>query len=201
MSFSGWQAWQESIKTEQLLQTNEELRQTAEASLRRSFNFGGAYVGAILAPILSEPERAQAIEQYEQAQALVQREQAPQELEQSKLIYLQIRTDKQRNAALKIQEILKINHFIVPGIETLTIGPAATEVRYFRENEAEQAQKIADLLRQQKIPGVSVKYIAGFENSQCPNGPFRNLVCSRCVSIIITGFCSTRASVITWMTS
>lgn len=93
-------------------------------------------------------------------------QQTPQDLAQSNRIYLQIRSDSQRDAARKIQEILKENHFIVPGIEKLASGPTTTEVRYFRNNEAEQAQKIADLLLQQKIAGVTAKYIAGFENSK-----------------------------------
>jgi len=86
---------------------------------------------------------------------------------------LQIRDDKQRHAAGKIQDILAANNYLVPGIETLANGPSATEVRYFRNNEADQAQKIADLLLKEKIPGVSTKYIAGFENSKSiPNGQF-----------------------------
>ncbi|MDD5322616.1 MAG: hypothetical protein PHD43_18780 [Methylococcales bacterium] len=93
-------------------------------------------------------------------------QQTPQDLAQSNRIYLQIRNNGQRDAARKIQELLRNNHFIVPGIETLPSGPSATEVRYFRNNEAEQSQKIADLLLQQKIPGVTAKYIAGFENSK-----------------------------------
>jgi len=88
-------------------------------------------------------------------------------------IFLQIRDDKQRHAAGKIQDILAANNYLVPGIETLANGPSATEVRYFRNNEADQAQKIADLLLKEKIPGVSTKYIAGFENSKSiPNGQF-----------------------------
>jgi hypothetical protein len=93
-------------------------------------------------------------------------QQTPQDLAQSNRIYLQIRSDSQRDAARKIQEILMENHFIVPSIEKLASGPTTTEVRYFRNNEAEQAQKIADLLLQQKIVGVTAKYIAGFENSK-----------------------------------
>lgn len=88
-------------------------------------------------------------------------------------IFLQIRDDRQRHAAGKIQDILAANNYLVPGIETLANGPSATEVRYFRNNEADQAQKIADLLLKEKIPGVSTKYIAGFENSKSiPNGQF-----------------------------
>jgi len=88
-------------------------------------------------------------------------------------IFLQIRDGRQRHAAGKIQEMLAANNYLVPGIEALANGPSATEVRYFRNNEADQAQKIADLLLKEKIPGVSTKYIAGFENSKSiPTGQF-----------------------------
>ncbi|MDO9240585.1 MAG: LytR C-terminal domain-containing protein, partial [Methylicorpusculum sp.] len=81
-------------------------------------------------------------------------------------VYVQIRNDSQRQAASQIQKLLMDRSYKVPGIETLATGPSTTEVRYFRSNEAEQAQAIADLLLQQKIPNVTTKYIAGFENSK-----------------------------------
>lgn len=84
---------------------------------------------------------------------------------QSKRIYIQILDGKQLDAAKNIQEILKNNHFAVPEIEILAKGPEATEVRYFRKNELAKTQEIADLLTEQNIPDVSVRYIAGFENS------------------------------------
>ena len=100
-------------------------------------------------------------------------QQTPLNVAQTNRINLQIRDHSQLVAAKAIQEMLRNNYFIVPLIETLPNGPSATEVRYFRNNEAEQAQKIADLLLQQKIPGVTTKYIAGFENSKSiPKGQF-----------------------------
>lgn len=100
-------------------------------------------------------------------------QQIPEDAEPINYIYIQIRNRNQRDAARKIQEMLTNNHFLVPTIETIPNGPSATEVRYFRNNEAEQAQKIAELLLQEKIPGVTTKYIAGFENSKSiPQGQF-----------------------------
>lgn len=95
------------------------------------------------------------------------------EAEQSKRIFIQIRDVSQSEAAKKIQEVLKKNQFIVPDIQILPSGPKATEVRYFRNNQAEQARKIADLLLTQKISNVTTKYIAGFEKSKSiPTGQF-----------------------------
>ena len=138
VSISGWLKWQEINKTEQLVNEKVQLVQSNQRLIQTT-------------------------------EAIVSRstaQQTPQDLAQTNRIYLQIRSDSQHDAARKIQEILKENHFIVPGIETLSNGPSTTEVRYFRNNEAEQAQHIADLLVQQKIPGVTAKYIAGFENSK-----------------------------------
>lgn len=138
VSISSWLKWQEINKTEQLVKEKVQLVQSNEQLIQTT----------------------EAIVSHSSAQ------QTPQDLAQTNRIYLQIRNDSQRDAARKIQDILRENHFIVPGIEKLASGPTTTEVRYFRKNEAEQAQKIADLLVQQKILGVTAKYIAGFENSK-----------------------------------
>jgi hypothetical protein len=99
--------------------------------------------------------------------------QRPPESAQSYRIYIQIRDDSQRGAAKAIQDMLRGSHYSVPGIETLSSGPATTEVRYFKKDDSDQARKIADLLLQQKVPGVATKYIAGFENSKSiPKGQF-----------------------------
>jgi hypothetical protein len=138
VSISGWLKWQEINKTEQLVKENVQLVQSNEQLIQTT-------------------------------EAIVSRssaQQTPQDLAQTNRIYLQIRNDSQRDAARKIQDILRENHFIVPGIEKLASGPTTTEVRYFKNNVAEQAQNIADLLVQQKIPGVTAKFIAGFENSK-----------------------------------
>lgn len=95
------------------------------------------------------------------------------ESEQSFRIYIQIRSGRQREAAKAIQDMLRSNHYIVPSIETLASGPSTTEVRYFKKDDAGQAQKIADLLLKQNVPGVAIKYIAGFESSiSIPEGQF-----------------------------
>ncbi|MEQ1529937.1 MAG: hypothetical protein ABL925_11520, partial [Methylococcales bacterium] len=88
------------------------------------------------------------------------------ETRQDNRVYLQVRSDKQKIAAKRIQDLLSQNHFNVSAIQTLATGPETTEVRYFRNSEADQAQKIADLLQQNQVSKVSAKYIAGFENSK-----------------------------------
>lgn len=135
--FSGWQHWEGSTKTELIIQT-------AEAIAKRSRD-------QLLVPLdhsITLPDRP------------------PVGIKNVATVYVQIRNDSQRQAASQIQKLLMDRSYKVPGIETLATGPSTTEVRYFRSNEAEQAQAIADLLLQQKIPNVTTKYIAGFENSK-----------------------------------
>ncbi|HUL12940.1 MAG TPA: hypothetical protein VLU73_12335 [Methylococcaceae bacterium] len=81
------------------------------------------------------------------------------------LIYIQIRNDGQSNRAEEIRAVLKKSGFVVPGIETLTTGPTTTEVRYFRKADEGQATRIADLLKDKKVPNVVTKYIGRFEGS------------------------------------
>ncbi|MDO8845198.1 ATP-binding protein [Methylicorpusculum sp.] len=136
VSFSGWQHWEGSTKTELIIQT-------AEAIAKRSRD-------QLLVPLnqtIAPPDRSVSIKK-------------------GALIYVQIRNDSQRQAASQIQKLLMDRYYKVPGIETLATGPSTTEVRYFRNNEAGEAQAIADVLLQQKIPNVTTKYIAGFENSK-----------------------------------
>ena len=52
------------------------------------------------------------------------------------------------------------------GIERLDIGPtSATEVRFFRQAEEREAEKIAALLRDAQTRNVQVKYVSGYERS------------------------------------
>lgn len=89
------------------------------------------------------------------------------------LVYLQIRNNAQREAAQKVRAWLKQQGYRVPIIELLPNGPRTTEVRYFRNSDAEHAQRLADQLTQQKIPNVISKYIAGFEDSNViPQGQY-----------------------------
>ena len=56
--------------------------------------------------------------------------------------------------------------FIVPGIERLRTGPTTgTEVRFFRNTEGDEANRIVTLLQELEVPDVQAKYIPGYEKS------------------------------------
>ena len=89
------------------------------------------------------------------------------------IIYLQIRDNSQREAAQKLREWLKQQNYVVPGIEQLPKGPPSTEVRYFRAADANHAQVLVESLSKQKVANVTIRYIAGFEDSKIiPQGQY-----------------------------
>ncbi|MGZ8945341.1 MAG: nSTAND1 domain-containing NTPase [Methylococcaceae bacterium] len=155
-------------------------RRRAKAEIRRAWLV--ALLTVVAAASFSGWQKWKGFNQTEQliqtteailSRSSVQQIQIAPETAQSKRIYIQIRDSKQFDAAKKIQEMLRSNQFIVPAIEKLMTGPSTTEVRYFRTNEADQARIIVDLLIKQNMPGVTAKYISGFENSKSiPDGQF-----------------------------
>ncbi|WP_150047925.1 MULTISPECIES: nSTAND1 domain-containing NTPase [Methylomonas] len=89
------------------------------------------------------------------------------------LIYIQIRSPKQKPDANRLRAWFKQQDYRVPMIQLLSKGPSTTEVRYFRSNDATAADVLAKLLLQQRVANVSTKYISGFENSTViPPGQF-----------------------------
>jgi hypothetical protein len=65
-------------------------------------------------------------------------------------VYIQISREDQRALAESLQQELRNNSFLVPGIEDVNgkaFLPTQTEVRYFREDEKAQAVQIIDLMK------------------------------------------------------
>jgi len=80
-------------------------------------------------------------------------------------IYIHIRAEEFRHGASSVGEKLETGGFVVPGIERLVNrGPASTQLRYFRSEEKEEAQKIVELLQGMGVE-VSLSYIGGYEDS------------------------------------
>jgi hypothetical protein len=79
-----------------------------------------------------------------------------------RLVYIQVRDDNQRPAAEQIQKALKAKGFVVPGIETVSKGPNESEVRFFRDSDADLARSVESAL---PISGAKAKYVRGYENS------------------------------------
>jgi len=80
-------------------------------------------------------------------------------------IYIHIRSDKDRELARAVGERLKALDFVVPGIERLVEkGPERSQLRYFRQSEAEEARRIFELLREMGIE-LELKYVPGYEDT------------------------------------
>lgn len=82
-------------------------------------------------------------------------------------VYVQVRSQREAERARRtLSPMLERAGFVVPSPEILPTGPSSTEVRYFRPQEREGAEKIVRLLRQAGIPNAQVKYVAGYEASK-----------------------------------
>jgi len=82
-------------------------------------------------------------------------------------VYIQVRSRADAEAVQRaLNTPLRQAGFTVPRPEVLEeIGPRSTEVRFFRENEREEAGRIARVLEQAVIGGVELNYVPGHEDS------------------------------------
>jgi hypothetical protein len=80
-------------------------------------------------------------------------------------IYLHIRDELQRAAAERLAIAIRAPDRDVPGIERLDVGPAKTELRYFRSSDKAEAEQLAAQLRANGV-AVETKLVAGYEDSR-----------------------------------
>lgn len=85
-------------------------------------------------------------------------------LKKSGTVYIQIRDNSQFAKSREIQDALIQQGFRVPDIETLSTGPSQTEVRYFVENTASQADQIARFLINAGVKDVATKFIPDYDH-------------------------------------
>jgi len=76
----------------------------------------------------------------------------------SPMVFLQILDNKQRDGANGVSAMLKKNGFKVQGVELVRVPVSLkqTEVKYFRPEYADEAQKIVSLLKQQGIQATTI---------------------------------------------
>jgi len=80
-------------------------------------------------------------------------------------IYVHIRSEANRLAARSVGEDLRVQGYVVPGVERLVgTGPRYSQLRYFRQTDKQEAIKIVDLLRTLGVT-VDLQYIQGYEES------------------------------------
>jgi uncharacterized membrane-anchored protein YhcB (DUF1043 family) len=80
-------------------------------------------------------------------------------------IYVQIRDESQRGKTKEIVKKLEERGFLVPGIERVARGAGSTEVKFFKQAEKDEAEKITAVLHELGIRDARAVYVRGFENS------------------------------------
>lgn len=74
--------------------------------------------------------------------------------------------EEDRLPARSVAEVLEAKSFSVPGIERLVnVGPNASQLRFFRKSEAEEAKTIVEILSSHGVKTTS-QYIPGYEASR-----------------------------------
>jgi hypothetical protein len=80
-------------------------------------------------------------------------------------VYIHVAGDDERDAAQKIVELLQDKELVVPGIQRVgQISPSTSQLRYFRNSEQTEAERIAGILTNAGYK-VATAYISGYENS------------------------------------
>lgn len=79
------------------------------------------------------------------------------------LVYIHVRKEvpEQRTEAVQMMDRLRANGCEVPGIETLSVGPAQREIRYFRKGQSEAVKKAAEWAGE----GLRPSYIDRYERA------------------------------------
>jgi uncharacterized membrane protein YqjE len=81
-------------------------------------------------------------------------------------VYVHIPDAQSRTEAQQAQQILEAQKALVPGIENVgqQRSPTASELRYFRREEAEEAERLAESLTRGGV-AVDARFVPGFENA------------------------------------
>ncbi len=81
-------------------------------------------------------------------------------------VYIHIRSNAQREIAAQLgSQLASALEVVVPGVQRVTSGPNATELRYFNSANKAEAKTIASFLQQQSGVQVEAAYVSGYENS------------------------------------
>ncbi|MCV0393957.1 MAG: hypothetical protein K5872_19825 [Rhizobiaceae bacterium] len=81
-------------------------------------------------------------------------------------VYVHVPDTQSRTKAQQAREILEAQKALVPGIENVgqQRSPTASELRYFRRDEAAEAERLAEGLQAGGIDAVA-RFVPGFENA------------------------------------
>ena len=85
----------------------------------------------------------------------------------SRRVYVQVRSDDQADRVRKrLLPLLRRAGFVTARPEVLAVGPATTEVRYFRTTEQDGAKDVVKVLQDTGLSNIQVRYVQGFEDSK-----------------------------------
>ena len=88
-----------------------------------------------------------------------------QAVQRQSLVYLQFADPAQAAMALRLRVALARAGYSAPGTQKVAAAPSRTELRYFREVDAVEAEKLAALLRRWNWGPFKPRFISGYEAS------------------------------------
>jgi hypothetical protein len=81
------------------------------------------------------------------------------------VIHIHVRDEEQRARATRFAPVLRKHGIRVSRINVVETGPEETDMRYFRNDEAQEAARVAQTLRKIGLVSPQVKRISGYENT------------------------------------
>jgi hypothetical protein len=83
-------------------------------------------------------------------------------------VYIHVLDENTREQALKLAPALEKKGIALAGIKVVGAGPRASDLRYFRPSEKEEAMRVQAALLSLGLPAQRLKSISGFETSAVP---------------------------------
>ena len=83
-------------------------------------------------------------------------------------VYIHVLDENTREQALKLAPALEKQGIALAGIKVVSAGPRASDLRYFRPSEKEEAMQVQAALLSLGLPAQRLKSIHGFETSAVP---------------------------------
>ncbi len=113
----------------------------------------------------------EALAKYEQVRLVLQREEPsntvlalPGGAAGRPFVYIHVHNPEQERHAQRLRRLLPQRGYAAPGIETVTAGPRTTQLRYFRESEREEAERLTRILQESlETADIRTEFVGGYE--------------------------------------
>lgn len=83
-------------------------------------------------------------------------------------VYIHVLNDRAREQARLLAPALEKKGIALAGIKVVSDGPRASDLRYFRPSEKDEAMQVQAALLSLGLPARRLKSITGFESSAVP---------------------------------